>query len=98
MIALTSKDPARLPVDALVVATAPTDGGVELVGASWLPGELRTALVRDAAALGVTGKADEVRRVPATGLKAKVLVLTGLGTGGVSPETLRRAADPTSDQ
>ena len=92
MIALTSKDPARLPVDALVVATSPQDGGVELVGASWLPGELRTALVRDAAALGVTGKADEVRRVPATGLKAKVLVLTGLGAGTVTPEALRRAA------
>jgi len=92
VIALTSKDPAKLPVDALVVATAPTDGGVELVGADWLPGELRTALVRDAAALGVTGKADEVRRVPATGLKAKVLVLSGLGTGAVTPERLRRAA------
>lgn len=92
MIALTSKDPAKLPVDALVVATAPKDGGVELVGADWLPGELRTALVRDATALGVTGKADEVRRVPATGLKAKVLVLTGLGSGTVTVESLRRAA------
>ena len=89
MIALTSKDPARLPVDALVVATAPADGAVALVGADWLPAELRTALVRDAKALGVTGKADEVRRVPATGLKAKVLVLTGLGTGAVDAETLR---------
>lgn len=92
MIALTSKDPAKLPVDALVVATAPKDGGVELVGTDWLPGELRSALVRDAAALGVTGKADEVRRVPATGLKAKVLVLVGLGTGPVTAERLRRAA------
>jgi leucyl aminopeptidase len=92
VIALTSKDPAKLPVDALVVATAPKDGGVDLVGADWLPGELRTALVRDAAALGVTGKADEVRRVPATGLKAKVLVLSGLGAGTVTAERLRRAA------
>ncbi|OJV84434.1 MAG: leucyl aminopeptidase [Cellulomonas sp. 73-92] len=92
MIALTSKDPAKLPVDALVVATAPKDGGVELVGTDWLPGELRSALVRDAGALGVTGKADEVRRVPATGLKAKVLVLVGLGTGPVTAERLRRAA------
>jgi leucyl aminopeptidase len=92
VIALTSKDPAKLPVDALVVATAPKDGGVDLVGVDWLPGELRTALVRDAAALGVTGKADEVRRVPATGLKAKVLVLSGLGAGAVTAERLRRAA------
>ena len=92
MIALTSKDPAKLPVDALVVATAPKDGGVEIVGTDWLPGELRSALVRDAGALGVTGKADEVRRVPATGLKAKVLVLVGLGTGPVTAERLRRAA------
>ena len=92
MIALTSKDPGKLLVDALVVATAPRNGTVELLDADWLPGELRAALVRDAAALGVTGKADEVRRVPATGLKAKVLVLTGLGTGEVTGERLRRAA------
>ncbi len=92
MIALTSKDPAKLPVDALVVATASTDGTAALLGADWLPGDLRTALVRDAAALGVTGKTDEVRRVPATGLKAKVLVLVGIGTAALTAETVRRAA------
>jgi leucyl aminopeptidase len=92
VIALTSKDPARLPVDALVVATAPAGEAVTLVGADWLPGELRTSLVRDAKALGVTGKADEVRRVPATGLKAKVLVLVGLGPRPADAEALRRAA------
>lgn len=92
MIALTSKDPLKLPVDALVVATATKEGSVELVDADWLPGDLRTALVRDAAALGVTGKLDEVRRVPAAGLAAKVLVLVGLGTAAPTAETLRRAA------
>jgi len=92
VISLTGKDPAKLPVDALVVATADDDGAARLVGAEWLPADLRTTLVRDAKTLGVTGKADEVRRVPATGLKAKVLVLVGLGAGAVTAETLRRAA------
>ncbi|MCL2464407.1 MAG: leucyl aminopeptidase, partial [Micrococcales bacterium] len=98
MIALTSKNPTDLPVDALVVATAmpdktaAQDKEVTLLDAEWLPTALRAALLRDAAALGLTGAADEVRRVPATGLKAKVLVLTGVGAGPVTTERLRRAA------
>jgi len=92
MIALTSKDPAHLSTDAIVVGTAPHDGGIRLVEADWLPADLRTALVRDARALGVTGAVDEVRRVPAPGTSAAVLVLVGLGEGDVTAETLRRAA------
>jgi leucyl aminopeptidase len=93
MITLTSKDPVRLSADALVVGTAPAaGGGVEIVGADWLPGALSRSLVQDAAALGVTGKADEVRRVPGTGLSAPVLVLTGLGSATPTLEALRRAA------
>ncbi|WP_456817824.1 leucyl aminopeptidase [Cellulomonas sp. URHB0016] len=92
-VTLTSQDPARLSVDAVVVAVAQKDGGVRVLGGAWLPKDLRTALERDGAALGVTGAADEVRRVPATGLHTPVLVLTGVGAAyAITPETLRRAA------
>lgn len=93
VITLTSKDPAHLTVDAVVVGVGTRDGSPELLDAAWLPADLQAALVRDARALAVTGGADEVRRVPATALPATVLVLTGVGPlDAVTPETLRRAA------
>ncbi|CAL8979095.1 putative cytosol aminopeptidase [Cellulomonas sp. T2.31MG-18] len=92
MISLTGKDPARLSVDALVVATAERNGAPQLLGADWLPEQLRAALSSDARALGITGATGEVRRVPATGLSARVLVLTGTGTAAPDAEALRRAA------
>ncbi|GEK19675.1 leucyl aminopeptidase [Cellulomonas xylanilytica] len=91
-VSLTSQDPARLAVDALVVAVAQQDGAPSVLGADRLPAELRTQLA-DVAALGVTGAADEVRRLPGTGLAATVLVLTGVGPADrITSETLRRAA------
>ncbi len=89
---LTSQDPARLVVDALVVAVSQQDGAPVVLGADQLPKELRTLLASSASALGVTGAADEVRRLPGTGLVAPVLVLTGVGAGPLTPEALRRAA------
>lgn len=89
---LTSQDPARLTVDALVVAVAQQDDAPVVLGADRLPKELRTLLASSASALGITGAADEVRRLPGTGLSASVLVLTGVGSGPLTPETLRRAA------
>ncbi|MEN0129665.1 MAG: leucyl aminopeptidase [Brevundimonas sp.] len=91
MISLTSKNPARLSVDAVVVAALADGDSVKLLGADWLPGELAKVVTRDAAALGITGAADEVRRVPGLGLSAPVLVLTGVGSE-VTAESLRRAA------
>ena len=89
---LTSQDPARLAVDALVVAVAQQDDAPVVLGAEHLPKELRTLLASSATALGITGAADEVRRLPGTGLAAAVLVLTGVGSGPLTPESLRRAA------
>ncbi len=94
-LTLTSKDPALLVADALVVATASTDDGVVLVGADALPVALRSLISRTAVTLGITGAADEVRKVPTAGeITAPVLVLTGLGkqSDSYDPETLRRAA------
>ncbi|MGN8245331.1 leucyl aminopeptidase [Cellulomonas soli] len=92
-VTLTSQNPARLSADALVVAVAQQDGAPVLLGADWLPEGLRADLLRDARTLAVTGAADEVRRIPATGLTAHVLVLTGVGEQpSPTAETLRRAA------
>lgn len=90
---LTSQDPARLDVDALVVAVARTDQGPRLLDPDALPRAVRDEVTAHATALGITGEQDEVRRVPGAGLAATVLVLTGVGPlDAVTPEALRRAA------
>jgi len=94
-LTLTSSDPALLAADALVVATASTPTGPVLVGADALPADLRSELTASAVALGLTGAADEVRRLPTAGrITAPVLVLTGLGDQAATypTEALRRAA------
>ncbi|WP_087510217.1 leucyl aminopeptidase [Cellulomonas iranensis] len=98
MISLTSTDPARLDVEAVVVAVRPQGTSVIPVDADWLPAELARQITQDGTRLGVTGAADEVRRLPGTGLTAATLVLTGLGDATVDAatpegaEALRRAA------
>jgi len=97
VISLTSKNPAQLSVDAVVVAVRPRGTAVAAVDAAWLPKELTAILSRDAARLGITGAVDEVRRIPGVGLKAATLVLTGVGDveldgTDAGREALRRAA------
>ena len=97
-LSATGKTPQTAKADALVVAVAsgPEGGSAQILGAEALPRGLRTTLTSVLAGLGVTGAADEVRRVPTAGeLPAPVLVLTGLGrvgAGGPEAEALRRAA------
>ncbi|MFP5334318.1 MAG: leucyl aminopeptidase [Actinomycetes bacterium] len=95
-LTLTGKDPRSVSADALVLAVASTPSGPRLLGADALPRGLRGTLEKSLEALGVSGKADEVRRVPAGGdVAARVVVLTGVGslTGGrPDAESLRRAA------
>jgi leucyl aminopeptidase len=93
-VTLTSQDPARLSVDALVVAVARTEDGPRLLDPDALPKDVRTELIASAAVLGITGDQDEVRKLPTAGrLAAQVLVLTGVGPfDTVGPEALRRAA------
>ncbi|MEJ2497102.1 MAG: M17 family peptidase N-terminal domain-containing protein, partial [Sulfurovaceae bacterium] len=59
---------------------------------------LRRDRTASLAGLGVTGRADEVVRVPSGGaLAARIVVLTGLGPHGrPDAETLRRAAGATT--
>jgi leucyl aminopeptidase len=95
-VTLTSANPARQTADALVVAVASSPAGPRVVGADWLPAETVEQVTGLAGVLGITGAADEVRRLPAAGrIAAKTVVLTGVGAlDAVAPdaETLRRAA------
>lgn len=93
---LTSANPTRLSVDAIVVAVASAESGPRLLAADWIPQDLVTQLAAHGTALGVTGAVDQVRAFPASGLRAPLIVLTGVGelAENDSPdlETLRRAA------
>ena len=96
-LSLSSADAATLSTDVLVVAIAPLGGrrkGSALVGpAASLKAAPKRRLEESLVALGATGKAGEVVRVPGAGIAAAPLVLAiGLGEGPWSAETLRRAA------
>jgi leucyl aminopeptidase len=89
-VALTTRPPAELAVDTLVVGSVQTPDGADLATGHHLP---RKAVVHLQAVLSdveATGKADEVVRVVAVpGVKATSVVVTGLGEG-----TSRRSSYP----
>ena len=96
-LALSSADLTSLPTDALVVATAPAGGrkkAAVLAGPATSFKAVPTRRLEEAlAALGATGKAGEIVRVPGAGIAAApVVVAVGLGAGPWSEESLRRAA------
>ncbi|MCB7135491.1 leucyl aminopeptidase [Cellulosimicrobium marinum] len=95
-LTVSSKNPAGAKVDALVVGTHTTSDGVAIVGGD-LPRAVVAGLEDLAPSLGISGAADEVRKLPAgPDVAAGVLVLVGLGArrgdGTFSAEALRRAA------
>lgn len=96
--ALTVTHPARLDVDVLVVPVAAGPDGPVLLDGATLPAALRSAAL--AGGLGVTGEADEVRRIPTAGaVKAPVLALVGVGDATEPDlEQLRRAAGAAARQ
>ena len=83
-------------VDALVVGTARRDGQVVLApGSEAVDSAMKGRLAATIAALGGTGKADDVVKVASLGaIKAPVVVAVGLGdeAKGYDQERLRRAA------
>ncbi|UFU04847.1 leucyl aminopeptidase [Ruania halotolerans] len=94
---ISTKDPARLATDALVIGVACESGAPRIEGADALGKGARAGIERAITLLGVTGEVGEVTKVPAGGeLKADLLVLTGTGAPVEDPETarerLRRAA------
>jgi leucyl aminopeptidase len=94
-LSLTSKDPATLTADALVIGVATAKSGARLVAPESLPAAVRAQLSGALEAVGVTGAKETVTRIPAvSGITARSVVFTGLGEvdGPVGAEVLRRAA------
>ena len=96
-LALISTDPTTQAADVLIVATAPAGGrkkAAVLAGpATGFKAAASRKLLESLAALGATGKADEVVHLPGAGIAAApVVVAVGLGAGPWSDERLRRAA------
>lgn len=92
-ISLDSADLAGLDVDAIVIGVAPAGAGAAPAdGAEAIDRAMDGRLVDALGALGATGKAGEVTRLPSLGaVPAKVIVAAGLGEDP-SAEDLRRAA------
>ncbi|MEV3920525.1 leucyl aminopeptidase [Actinomadura coerulea] len=92
-ISLDSADLAGLDVDAIVIGVAPAAAGAAPAeGAQALDRAMDGRLADALGALGATGKAGEVTRLPSLGaVPAKVIVAAGLGEDP-SAEDLRRAA------
>ena len=93
-IALADSKPAATVTDALVVALAPARGRKAEVIAPGLTAAVRSRLADALNAVGATGKAGEVTRVPGgSGIKAPIVVGIGLGdaTKRSDAEALRRA-------
>ncbi|MEU8309697.1 leucyl aminopeptidase [Actinomadura sp. NPDC048955] len=92
-ISLDSADLAGLDVDAIVIGVAPAGAGAAPAdGAEAIDRAMDGRLADALGALGATGKAGEVTRLPSLGaVPAKVIVAAGLGEDP-SAEDLRRAA------
>ncbi|GAA4438606.1 leucyl aminopeptidase [Actinokineospora soli] len=95
-LALATTSAAEAAVDAHVIGTVRTASGVALQpGAEVVGAAFGGALVETLTALGATGKADEVVKLPALGnVAAAVVVAAGLGCDedGVIGEQVRRAS------
>jgi len=95
---LTSQSaPAESDADAIVIGVLQTsDGPLPAPGAEDVAAALGlngADLAAQLAALGATGKAEEISKVAAAGrLPARLVVAVGLGPAEVALETLRRAA------
>ena len=93
-IALADTKPAAMVTDALVVALSPGRGKKAEVIAPGLTAAVRTKLAEAFTAVGATGKAGEVTRIPGGGgLKAPIVVGVGLGDAAkqADAESVRRA-------
>ncbi len=92
-LSVSTRPPAELEGDALIVGMAPAPAGEEgvvLVGIEGGPlGEVAAGLRM----LGLTGAVDETARVPApAGVAAASILVVGLGRAPLTPEGLRTAA------
>jgi leucyl aminopeptidase len=92
-LSLTTRSPAELAVDTLVVGSVRTPDGADLATGHHLPRKAVVHLQAVLSDLEATGKADEVIRVVAVpGVKATSVVVTGLGDGTSRLSTYPHAA------
>jgi leucyl aminopeptidase len=103
-LSISNAPPRSADADAIVVGVSPGPDGPRLApGAEDIDEALGGELTAALAALGVTGQAEEVTRIPAAGrITAPVIVAVGVGAAGegtgepgarpFGPEELRRAA------
>jgi leucyl aminopeptidase len=96
---LAKTDLLGVNAEALVLGVSQVEKSIELVtqGFDGLDSDFVSSITKLAKQLGVTGAADDVHKFLApSGVKAKLIVLTGLGAaekdGSFKSETLRRAA------
>ncbi|MEX1080241.1 MAG: leucyl aminopeptidase [Homoserinimonas sp.] len=92
-LSVATQSPTAISTDVLVVGVFATDDGPRL--ASDLP-EL-SQLADQLAGMGVSGGKDELTRLPGVG-SAQSVALIGLGSGELSPSTLRYAAGSAARQ
>jgi leucyl aminopeptidase len=100
-LTLTSRAPATLDVEVVVVALASSPTGVTVLDDGTLPAELSNRLTSSARTLGLTGELDSLVRIPSGDLlAAPVLALVGVGErdGPLPLEVLRRAAGAATRQ
>jgi leucyl aminopeptidase len=100
-VELISPPLAKIRSDALVLATF-TGEQPGVLGLADLPKQARAAVESAAKVVGISGKLDEVVKLPApAGLGVPLLVLTGTGAGRddtLTAEVLRRAAGSATRQ
>jgi leucyl aminopeptidase len=90
----SAEPPLTIAADVLVLGVRKTDDGPRLASEDPAFETLQLAL----AAIGVTGGPDELRRLPATAGATESIALVGLGSGGVTPDSLRYAAGSAARQ
>ncbi len=87
-LSIARKSPLSLDTDVLVLGVRDTDDGPKLLWADATFTELASSL----AAIGVTGGADELVRLPTSIGNARSIALVGLGSSVPGADTLRYAA------
>ena len=87
-LSVSSAPVATIEGDVLIIGVAKTEDGPRI--ATDVPELL--ALQDSLASIGITGTADEFRRLPAAGVAATSIALIGLGSGSPTANELRLAA------
>tara|TARA_R110002020_G_scaffold475834_1_gene712852 strand:+ start:202840 stop:204372 length:1533 start_codon:yes stop_codon:yes gene_type:complete len=91
---LSTSPASELDTDVLVIGVVKTDSGPKLVDTSPQLAEFEQSL----ALIGATGSADELHRIPATGISAPAVAFIGLGEASRTTESLRYAAGSAARQ